>query len=231
MCHAPENTLAAFEKAIEFGTYRIECDVRRSRDGQLILMHDATLERTTDGVGRVADRTLAELKELKAGGSEPIPTLREALACARGRCRLLIESKEPDIPLEIIRLIEEAGMEDDCTVSSFNEEVLRDVNAASDRIATAYFLTEPKPFDPCEVIERLGVSLLVVWPRAATPEAIAAAKHCGLHVRCGFADTLTYAETYELFCRLADMGVDEMASGRPDWMKRMAEEYNQSQVS
>lgn len=225
MCHAPENTLAAFEKAIAFDTYRIELDVRRSRDGQIVVMHDATVDRTTNGSGRVADQTLDELKRLRVGGTETIPTLDETLQQVKGRCRLLVEIKDRGIAADVVARIAGAGRKDDCTISSFDEETLQQVKRCDPAIATAYFLTEPKPFDPEEVIGRLQVSLLVVWPRAATPEGVAAAKRAGLHVRCGFADNLSYDETYALFRRMADWGVDEMACGRPDWIRQMAEEY------
>ena len=227
MCHAPENTLAAFEKAIELGTYRIEMDVRRSRDGHIVVMHDATVDRTTNGTGRVSDLTLAELKRLRLGGTaETVPTLREALVCARGRTKLLVEIKEVGLAEDVVAQIAEAGMAEDCTIASFLEEELQTVQTCQPRLPTAFFLTEPKPFDPEAVIVRLGVSLLVVFPRAATAEYIAAAKRSGLHVRCGFRDDMTYEETYALFRRLADWGVDEMACGRPDWIKQMADAYS-----
>jgi glycerophosphoryl diester phosphodiesterase len=226
MCYAPENTIAAFETAIAMGTYRVELDVRRSQDGHIVVIHDGTVDRTTDGEGPVAGRTLAELKRLRVRETaETIPTLREVLACARGRCRLLIEIKETGIAEDVVAQITEAGMIEDCTVSSFLEEELQRVKECDPRIGTAYFLTEPKAFDAAAVIARLGVSLLVVWPRAASAEIIADAKRHGLHVRCGFHDDLSYEETFALFRRLADWGVDEMACGRPDWIQRMAEEY------
>jgi glycerophosphoryl diester phosphodiesterase len=96
----PENTLASFRRAFELGADAIELDVRLSRDGAPIVMHDATLERTTDGADSVSQRTLAQLKRLDAGSwfdpkfrGERIPTLEEALALVRaysGR-RVLIE--------------------------------------------------------------------------------------------------------------------------------------------
>jgi len=226
MCHAPENTLAAFEKAIGFGTYRIELDVRRSKDGQIVLMHDATVDRMTDGKGRVADLTLAELKRLKVGGAEMIPTLAEVLAFVKGRCRLLVEIKDDGIADDVVRLIEQAGMVDACAISCFNEDTLRRVKTLNSRIATAYFHLKPGPLNPEEIVARLGVSLLIVWPKAAVADQIAAAKRAGLHVRCGFADDMMYEQTYELFRRTAEMGVDEMACGRPDWIARMANEHD-----
>lgn len=231
MCHAPENSIAAFETAIAMGAYRVEFDVRRSRDGQIVVMHDETVDRTTDGTGRVADLTLEELRRLRLGGSatETVPTLDETLACAKGRTRLLVEIKAAGLAEDVADRIEAAGMADACTVASFHEDELSRVRAyAAGRVATAYFLTDPErtaSFDVRAVIERLGISLLVVWPRAATAEVVGAAKRAGLHVRCGLRDDLSYEETGALFARMADMGVDEIACGRPDWIARLAQAY------
>ena len=97
----PENTLAAFERAIALGATVVEMDVRRSTDGQLFLLHDSTLDRTTDGTGPAAARTWAELKRLDAGGwfapayrGQTIPTLREALTLCRGKVDVLLDLKE-----------------------------------------------------------------------------------------------------------------------------------------
>ena len=89
MCHAPENSLAAFEKAIDFGTYRIECDIRQTKDGHLVMMHDTSVDRTTDGTGAVAEMSLENLKRLRLG-SENVPTLAESLTCVKGRCLMLL---------------------------------------------------------------------------------------------------------------------------------------------
>jgi glycerophosphoryl diester phosphodiesterase len=226
MCHAPENTVAAFEKAIEFGTYRIECDVRRTRDGQLILMHDATVERTTDGQGVVRQMDLAQIQQLSADGQVPVPTLKAALACAKGRAKVLVELKEEDTTEQVIEEIRAAGMVGDCSISTFHEDCLLQSRALCVELERAYFLTEPKAFSAQAVIEEFGVGLVIVWPRAATPEYIADAKEQGLHVRCGFADTLDFEQLYEGFKKMVDMGVDEVSCGRPDWIGRMIEKYN-----
>lgn len=89
---APENTLAAFKKAHQMGASWVEFDVMLSQDGVAIIMHDDTLERTTNGAGNVADTDFAELKKLDAGSwfsaefaGEPIPTFKELLDCLRER--------------------------------------------------------------------------------------------------------------------------------------------------
>lgn len=97
---APENTLIAHETAYEMGARGIEFDVRCSRDGHFMVIHDHDVDRTTDGRGHVEDMTLAEIKALDAGShmapefeGEPVPTLREALANVRGRFAVDIDFK------------------------------------------------------------------------------------------------------------------------------------------
>jgi glycerophosphoryl diester phosphodiesterase len=97
----PECTMAALRRAIETGATAVEVDVRTSRDGQLFLLHDATLDRTTNGKGAAREKSLAELKKLDAGSwfdgkyaGERIPTLREALELCRGKVDVLLDLKE-----------------------------------------------------------------------------------------------------------------------------------------
>src|SRR5262245_34742321 len=98
---APENTLAAFREAIRLGADAIELDVQLSADGVPMVIHDLTVDRTTNGHGSVASFASRDLRRLDAGAwyssrfrGERIPTLEEALECARGRCGLNIEIKE-----------------------------------------------------------------------------------------------------------------------------------------
>lgn len=91
--HAPENTLPAFALAFDLGAEGIECDVQRSRDGPLVILHDGTVDRTTDGTGYVAEMSFRELRTLNAGRRwrtyTQIPTLEETLALVRERCGAL----------------------------------------------------------------------------------------------------------------------------------------------
>lgn len=98
---APENTLASFQKAVELGSDMIELDVRFSKDGQVVVIHDDTIDRTTNGRGKVADYTLKELKQFDAGSwfapqfsGERIPTLKEVLELVKGKVLVNIEIKD-----------------------------------------------------------------------------------------------------------------------------------------
>ena len=112
---APENTIAAFEKAIELGADLLEMDVRETKDGHLVLVHDATVNRTTNGRGRVSGMTLAEIKRLDAGSwfspdfkGERVPTLKEALAAIRGRALPDIDFKA-GTPQKLVDILSQEG--------------------------------------------------------------------------------------------------------------------------
>jgi glycerophosphoryl diester phosphodiesterase len=122
---APENTLAAFQLALDQGADGIELDVMLSRDHQLVVIHDDKVDRTTNGTGRVRDLTLAELKALDAGGGEKIPTLEEVLTRFGGRFLINIELKNystpfDTLPVDVARMVKDHNVTDSILISSFN---------------------------------------------------------------------------------------------------------------
>lgn len=128
---APENTIAAFRKAIEWGADLIEIDVRETRDGHLVLMHDSTVNRTTNGAGKVAAMTLAEIKQLDAGSwfssefkGERVPTLREALVAIRGGALPDIDFKAGD-PRKLVELLGQEGPAEKLTLYCGDWDLLR----------------------------------------------------------------------------------------------------------
>lgn len=137
---APENTLSAVQKALEFGADMIEIDVHLSKDGQLVVLHDETLERTTNGIGKVSDYTLDELKLLDAGSwfnkgfeGEEIPTLTETLELIDGRATCLIEIKwgddpYPNIGKKVAEEIINASAVDWTIVQSFESSYLTNIH-------------------------------------------------------------------------------------------------------
>lgn len=137
----PENTMAAFRAALSLGVDQIETDVRVTKDGQLVLIHDATVDRTTNGTGRVCDFTLEELQKLDAGNGEHVPTLREFMELVKDEPRLTIDYELKEYPVDgweevsydvcdrVIAMAEEYGFGDRCVINSFsgklNEYVLK----------------------------------------------------------------------------------------------------------
>lgn len=129
---APENTLASFRKAIELKPDMIECDVRRTSDGRLIVIHDRRVDRTTNGTGEVAEMTFDELRSLDAGSwfgpeyaGERLPTLDELLDLSRGKTSLVIEIKADGVEEQVLRAVLARDMADE--VYLIEQDLMRPV--------------------------------------------------------------------------------------------------------
>ncbi|MEP9360402.1 glycerophosphodiester phosphodiesterase family protein [Sphingomonas sp. KR3-1] len=151
---APENSIAALENCVRIGADMMETDVRQTADGELVMIHDDTLERTTTGSGRVRNKTLAELRTLRLrenlGGKDAAPTdqriatLDEMLAAAHGRMHLNLDVKDA-IYVEVIAAVERAGMQDQVivkTVAGPNSPALAALSPY-DRVPFAPILLNP----------------------------------------------------------------------------------------
>ena len=138
----PENTMLAYEKAIEAGVDQIEVDIRITKDGELVLIHDETVDRTTDGSGKVCDKTLEELKKLDAGswkGEEfkgcRIPTLMEFMELIKDLPKMTIDFELKEYPVEgwediaysvcdrVLAIIDEYGYTDRCVINTFSAKL------------------------------------------------------------------------------------------------------------
>lgn len=125
--HAPENTLAAIQKGIALGVNFVEIDVRRTADGVLVVLHDATVNRTTDGKGRVDRLSLQEVKQLNAGDGEHIPTLEEVLKVAAGKTGLMLELKTRGTARQAAETVHRAGFSNSVIYASFLHDELQHV--------------------------------------------------------------------------------------------------------
>ena len=157
--YAPENTLPAFQLAEEQGADGIELDVHLTKDGELVVIHDEKLDRTTNGIGLVRDYTLAELKRFCADNGMPgyadvrIPTLREVLEQVKpGRMLVNIELKTgilwyEGIEKKTLDLVAELGMQDRIIYSSFNHYSIAEVRRLAPEAQTAYLFGDI----PCDI--------------------------------------------------------------------------------
>lgn len=126
----PENTILAFDRAREQGVDAIEFDVRGTADGVPVVIHDATLDRTTDGSGLVRAKPLAQIRELDAGSGERIPMLQEVLE-RYADLPMIIEIKEPEVSEAVLRLLLHYDAETRVLVGSFLQAALRPFERAS----------------------------------------------------------------------------------------------------
>ncbi|WP_426451110.1 glycerophosphodiester phosphodiesterase [Paenibacillus sp. S-38] len=137
---APENTLASFALAVKQGADAVELDVHLSADGELIVCHDATVNRTTDGAGAIADLTAAQLRRLDAGrwfdekyAGEPVPTLEEVFRETPAGVMINVEIKCPyssRLQMRLFELLKLYGRLEGTVVSSFNHKILHSLQAA-----------------------------------------------------------------------------------------------------
>ncbi len=134
--YEPENTLRSFKRAFDMKADMIELDVRMSKDGHLVVIHDSTVDRTTNGRGLVRDMTLAELKKLDAGKGERIPTLEEVIEVGLEKTKFAIEIKEPGTEKNTIDMIRQYRLLDDVFIISKNREFLKNVKALEVAIRT-----------------------------------------------------------------------------------------------
>lgn len=117
-----ENTISSFNRALWKGADAIEFDVRRSKDGHIVVIHDASVDRTTNGRGLVKDYTAMQLRALDAGFGDFIPKLSHVFEHFGNRCLLNIEIKELDIAKDILQLIREYDVCDRVIVSAFDND-------------------------------------------------------------------------------------------------------------
>jgi glycerophosphoryl diester phosphodiesterase len=121
----PENTLRAFERAIQMGAQMIELDLQLTRDGHVVVIHDDQLIHTTNATGRVSQLSCDEVRQADAGKGERVPTLKETLELTRGRVQLYLEIKAPQAAAETLRLVRAFQCEDEVLLASFDLALMR----------------------------------------------------------------------------------------------------------
>ncbi len=220
--YAPENTMAAFQLALEQGADGIELDAMLCKDGHVVVIHDDTLDRTTNGQGPVLDHTLAELKQLDAGEGETIPTLEEVFERFGSRFLINVELKNyrtifDDLPNAVARLIKVHGLTDSILISSFNPFNLPRVHRQIPDISLG-LLTEP------------GKATRWIWRLfrfdALHPyfEDVDRIMVSSLHARNRQINVWTVDEPQEIQ-RLAELGVDSIITNDPRHTQEVLESF------
>jgi glycerophosphoryl diester phosphodiesterase len=145
--HAPENTMESFRKGVEMGADAIELDVHLTSDGQLAVIHDETLDRTTDRTGRVADMTMDEIREADAGGGQRVPTLAEVLEWLPDDIGIVIEIKARLAAEAVVAAVHDhpARTGGRLAVISFDEATIDEVRQLDPVIKTGYLLVPTQP--------------------------------------------------------------------------------------
>ena len=225
---APENTLIAFSKSIELGCDGIELDVQRCASGELVVIHDHELSRTTNGVGLIKDATLPELKRLSAGGwydkafaSERIPTLEEVLALVSGKLVINIEVKNAPVEYEgieddLISVLAEYEFRDRLIISSFDHQFMLRLHQLNTGLKLAV-LADAILIDLKEYAQKLGATCWHPCYGSLTATAIKEAHGAGLEVN---AWTLNEQRDW---VEAAKNGLDAIITDDPVKLKELIE--------
>ncbi|NBD27051.1 glycerophosphodiester phosphodiesterase [Paenibacillus glycinis] len=228
--YAPENTMAAFERAAACGAELIELDVQLTKDGEIAVFHDLKIDKTTNGHGPLSDYTLAELRELDAGSwfSEAyagarIPTLAETLAWARDRIWLSIEMKQPkdleevELAHRTARLVAEHGMNGHVQLMSFQHRLVKAVRDVNPNVLTAPICAQWVE-DPIELLQGLQAQIINTPVQHLSKERVDRLHEHGFYVYGSMSDDPG------VFARLRAMGVDAMDTNIPDVMRGLRDQ-------
>lgn len=244
---APENTVAAFQAGIAAGAEAVECDVHCTRDGQLVLMHDSDVSRTTNGSGTIGEMSLAELQWLNcaakfAGGAfayQRIVTLAELLALVQGRCAVQIEIKVPEgipyagIEARVVDVLHENGALDAAEVICFDAATLSRVRALEPRLALGYLASRSSlpprlrsdPTGLAEQASACGAGFLSVDRQFIAPQHRQATRERGLGLAVWTVNDPLEMKQFVL------EGVDAITSDRPDVLRQVLEEQARHSIS
>lgn len=225
MAQNPENTMSAFRAAVDAKADGIEADVHMTKDGELVLIHDETIDRTTDGQGRVTEMTLSELRKVNAGVTfaihEQIPTLDELLELCRDTpIRLNLEVKTdieryPGIEERLIDVIRRRGVsEEQIVISSFNHMTLKRLKEMAPEIECALLLGQPL-YNLSHYASQIGATAIHPGVRTLTDMEIISLQKIGFTIR---PYTVKTVEQLERFRRL---GVDAVFVNDIEWAKHI----------
>jgi glycerophosphoryl diester phosphodiesterase len=199
-----ENTIAAFEAAVRQGADMVELDLRRTRDGTIVVLHDATLNRLWDVDRAVADVDLADLEQV-GQGEERIPTFREVL---RGvGIPLMVDFTGPEVVEGALEAVAEAEAMERSLFVSGHVGALRTLRSASPQARIGLTWVEPEPPSP-SLLDELGAEFWNPMFRLAKPEHVAAVHARGLKVSTWTVDQPRH------MARVAKAGVDAIVSNR-----------------
>lgn len=205
----PENTLRSIRRALELGVTAVEVDVHLSRDRRLVVIHDDTVDRTTNGRGRVRDFTFAELQRLDAGKGERIPSLEEVAELVTPKAHLIVEVKAPEAGPVLTDFIRSRQLFERVHAISFWHPAVKAMKQGEPRLRTGVLLVGC-PADPAGLARAALADALVLHYAYVTPELVAQAHAAGLLVFIWNIDDIATLKPY------LTMSLDGIGTNRPD---------------
>lgn len=218
----PENTLMAFRKAILAGAEVVEIDLRSTRDQEIVILHDTTVDRTTDATGAVADYNLADLKQLDAGLGERIPTYEEVLGwVANTSAQLLLDLKVTSLPElgRIVRLTEKHGQIMNVIAAVRSLEELDTIQKLNPNLRTLAFIPTIADIEP---YSRAGVDIVRLWPEWITENPQLVER---VHALGNAVWTTSMLALKDELRQLITLGVDGVFTDFPEMVAQVKSEW------
>ncbi|MEM2958901.1 MAG: glycerophosphodiester phosphodiesterase family protein [Candidatus Jordarchaeaceae archaeon] len=211
--YEPENTLRAVRRALEFGVDGVEVDVRSTIEGNIVVIHDETVDRTTNGSGRVRDMSLVELRSLDAGKGEKIPILEEVLELVGNKAMLIIELKTGGIEERVLSIVEKYDALNRVMFSSFIHGSVKRVKELNSEAKTGVIIRS-SPVNPSMLALDARAENICAYYKYVSWEMVQNVHSHGLNI---FAWTVDDANTAE---NLIMLGVDGIVTNKPDIITR-----------
>lgn len=210
---APENTLLSFRKALESGCEWVEMDVHVTKEGKAVVIHDRTVDRTTNGSGAVCDMTLAEIRMLRCDQGQQIPTLQEVIDLCNKKASLQIELKSEGAAQAVNDILQRNGIRD-VLVMSFHTRFLREMRAKNSMVPLGkLFKKESK--ETWRDIETVPCEYVCPRYNITTEELVVRAKSMKKKIY------VFHVNDDKVFRRLRSWNVDAIGTDRPDIFREL----------
>ncbi len=223
---APENTLTAFKTAIEIGVDAIELDLHGTVDNQIVVIHDPTLDRTTDLNGLIKQTALKKIKQADAGSwfdqkfaGETIPTLSEVLTFAADKTISVLEIKDTTITKRVVEIVCEMDVLNQVIIISFDFSAIETVRSVEPKISTGLLSSGRNgsvcPIQLCQKLCSIGSNILNVHHELITPEFAYEVRRRGITLWCWTVDDI------DRIRELLSYGVQGITSNYPDIFEKV----------
>jgi len=213
MAHEPENSLSSFETAIALGADMVELDVRTTKDGEIVALHDEDIARCTNGTGKVSKMSLAEIRAFRLKNHERVPTLRETLEKMNGRCQVNVHIKDAGAVLRSCGIVKEMKMMGDVIFTAFHGSWLIEIKSKCPHARVACIARE-KDANIVRAALSLGAEAIHPKSRITTKKMIDEAHKAGLKVNVW---TVNFSWQMKKFI---GWGADGIITDKPDLMIR-----------
>ena len=216
--YEPENTLRSFKRALQMGANMIELDVYQCKSGQVVVIHDSTIDRTTNGSGSVKDLTFAQLQKYDAGKGERIPLLSQVFDLVNNQIPIMIELKEANAAKPVAHLIEQYVHDkkwpyDSFIVTSFDHYAIKELKKINPHIKTGVIF-EGMPIGLAQIATRAGAQHAILYFDSVTPAFIKDAHKRKVKL---FSYTVN---NKPLAQKLIEQGVDGIITNYPDILSK-----------